>query len=395
MMNKLAFDPFARELRTDPHAWYRRFREEEPVHRSARHGWLLTRYRDCDRLMRDERSVVKDPQRSLALYPEGPFRDHNRANMNFMTAEDHRRVRGPFNRYFSARSVASFESRVRAIVDDVIAELEGRGTFDLMSDFAFSIPVYVVCDLLGIESRDRERFKHWSMDVVAGLDLNGGPEDKARAARAVSEFTPFFHDLILDRMKRPREDLLTLIAEAHEAGTLSMDEAIHQGAFILNAGHETTTHLIGNGMQALFEHPEAMGRLKQDPDTAAPAVEEFLRWDPPIHFVRRFAARNLHIDGHTIAEGEVVMFGIAAANRDPEEFSEPDTFDITRPVRQNRHLSFVVGAYRCLGAELARLEGRIAFQRLLARFPGLRPEGPPVRKISVIFQGFDSLPVAT
>jgi len=384
------FNPLSAEFRADPFAVYRRFLRERPVHRNANGTWFVSRHKDVAALLNDPKRVIKKPEILLKQFRPGPFREHNRHNMNFMDPPDHTRVRATVARYFTPRALQELVPRIAAIADDLLDR--AGGAFDLIRDYAILLPVYVICEMMGVPATERERFKRWSADVVAGLEPGARPESIAAAEAACVEFAVFFAELAEQRRRQPGgTDLLSVLTRHEQEDKLHPLELVHNAAFLLNAGHETTTNLIGNGVQALLQAPDQLRRLRAEPALIDRAIEEFLRYDPPLHLTFRRTAADIDLGDAVIGAGDGVLFSLAGANRDPSVFESPDRLDIAR--HENRHLSFAPGVHFCLGATLARYEGRIAIGTLLRRYPNLAPAGAPARNTGIIFQGFNRLPV--
>lgn len=393
-MTDLVFDPTSAAYRADPHAVYRRFREHSPVHANPRNIWFLTRYRDVGAVLADRRAIKK-PEVMLKQFPPGPFREHNAFNMNFMDPPDHPRVRGTVARWFTPRALAELQPRIEAAAAELLAELEGSDTVDLVEQYAYLLPVFVIAEMLGVPAENRALFRRCSAPIVGGLEPGASKEVYAAADRAVTELTDYLGDLAEQRRRSPGGSDLLSVMVAHEQGDkLKPLELIHNAAFLLNAGHETTTNLIVNGMAALLDNPAELARLRREPRLMDNAVEEFLRIAPPLDLTFRRLAEDYAIGDITIPAGAGLILGLAAANRDPAEFAEPDRLDIGRG-NAVRHLAFAGGPHVCLGATLARYEGRIAIRAFLDRYPRLRLARQPERKTGAsIFQGFASLPIA-
>jgi unspecific monooxygenase len=308
---------------------------------------------------------------------------------------DHTRLRGLVSKAFTPRVVEGLRPRVQQIVDGLLDQNAARGSMELIEDFAYPLPVTVICEMLGVPVEDHETFKGWSREMARSLDPEEFlPQDVVeRRQRAIESFSEYFSRLIEERRARPRDDLLSALIAAEEAGDkLTGPELLAICILLLVAGHETTVNLIGNGTLALLRHPEQLQKLRDDPSLARSAVEEFLRYDPPVQFTGRVALADMEIGGHVLSKGQQAMLLLASANRDPEVFAEPDRLDITR--RENRHLSFGHGIHFCLGAPLARVEGEIAFSGLVRRFEGLHllTEAPEYKE-NIVLRGLASLPV--
>jgi cytochrome P450 len=266
---------------------------------------------------------------------------------------------------------------------------------DLVQDFAFRLPVEVICDMLGVPAGERAPFRRYSLAILGALEPVAGPDRQVAGNAAVAEFSAYLDDLIAERARRPADDhdiLGTLIHGEVDGERLSHDELVQNCIFLLNAGHETTTNLIGNTVDALLRYPDQLARLRCDPGLIKSCVEEGLRFESSNQLGNRRLAADMELGGARLAAGTYIHIGIGAANRDPAQFAEPDLFDIGRD--PNRHFAFGSGVHMCLGAVLARLEGSIAIGRLVARFDGLARDGAYERGGRVRFRGFNRYPIA-
>jgi len=310
---------------------------------------------------------------------------------------DHTRLRGLVSKAFTPKALESLRPRIQQIVDGLLDQIERRGEMDLIEEFAYPLPVIVICEMLGVPVEDHERFKHWGLDIARGLDAIMLPPDSEVGKRSVSgrrALAEYFRALIAERRAAPRDDMLSALIAAEEAGDkLSEEELLASCILLLVAGHETTVNLIGNGTLALLKHPEQLRRLRENPGLIGSAVEELLRYDGPVQRTARIPSEDLVIGGKTIPKGEMVMPFLGAANRDPAQFPDPDRLDITRT--DNRHIAFGMGIHFCLGAPLARMEGQIAISTLLRRLPKLALASQrPEHRQSLTLRGLVSLPVA-
>jgi len=309
---------------------------------------------------------------------------------------DHTRLRGLVSKAFTPKALESLRPRIQQIVDGLLDQIERRGEMDLIEEFAYPLPVIVICEMLGVPVKDHERFKHWGLDIARGLDAIMLPPDSEVGKRSVSgrrALAEYFRALIAERRAAPRDDMLSALIAAEEAGDkLSEEELLASCILLLVAGHETTVNLIGNGTLALLKHPEQLRRLRENPGLIGSAVEELLRYDGPVQRTARIPSEDLVIGGKTIPKGEMVMPFLGAANRDPAQFPDPDRLDITRT--DNRHIAFGMGIHFCLGAPLARMEGQIAISTLLRRLPKLALASQlPEHRQSLTLRGLVSLPV--
>ena len=310
----------------------------------------------------------------------------------FMDAPDHTRLRGLISKAFTPRSVERLRPRISALTDELLAPLRAAGRFDVIDDFAFPLPVTVICELLGVPPEDRELFRQQTRDMAAILDWDVTPEQLGRAAGGVLTFTAYLVPLFEQRRRDPRDDIVSALVAAEEAGDrLGADELLTTVVLLLVAGHETTMNLIGNGLLALLRNPDQLELLRRRPDLMPAAVEELLRYDSPVRLTVRTATADTTLAGEPVRAGEQVIAMLDAANHDPAVFPSPDTLDVTRDARG--HVSFGTGAHYCLGAALARAEAQVALAALIA-LPDLElaidePEWRPL----VPLHALEALPV--
>jgi pimeloyl-[acyl-carrier protein] synthase len=395
-MAEFQFNPMEPEFIADPYPMYHRLRTEDPVHHSALGFWVLTRYEDVVTALRDPR-LAKEAIAPFVAARFGAPLPAMGLSMLDRDPPDHTRLRGLVSKAFTPRVVEGLRPRIQEIVDGLLAGVAARGSMDLIEEFAYPIPVAVICEMLGVPIEDHERFKGWSIDIARGLDLIWlGPDSDVgrRSVAARQALAEYFRGLIAQRRAAPRNDLLSGLIAAEEAGDkLNEMELLATCILLLIAGHETTVNLIGNGMLALLRHRDQLERLQRDPGLIASAVEELLRFDGPVQRTARIPSEDVTIGGHTIAKGEMVMPFIGAADRDPAQFPDPDRLDIGRS--DNRHIAFGWGIHFCLGAPLARIEGQIAINTLLRRLPkvSLATDEPEYRS-SLTLRGLKALPVA-
>jgi len=391
-----SFNPMDPEFLADPYPTYHRLRAEDPVHQSPLGFWVLTRYDDVSAVLRDPR-FIKEPLAALvaarfgAEVPRGVG-----LSMLDRDPPDHTRLRGLVSKAFTPRVVDGLRSRIQQIVDELITRVQAAGSMDVIEEFAYPIPVNVICEMLGVPLADHERFKGWSLDIARGLDSIWLPPDSEvprRSAASRHAINDYFRGLIAQRRASPRGDLLSALIAAEEAGDkLNEEELLATCILLLIAGHETTVNLIGNGVLALLRNPGELERLRATPGLITNAVEELLRYDGPVQRTARVASAPATIGGRTIAKGEMVMPFIGAADRDPAQFRDPDRLDLTRG--DNRHIAFGWGIHFCLGAPLARVEGQIALDTLVRRLPGLElVTHEPEYRQSLTLRGLKTLPV--
>jgi hypothetical protein len=348
-------------------------RERDPVHHDeVLQRWLLTRHDDVDALLRD-RSLSADPRKGTPGTFMTAFVSPNgrEPSILFLDPPEHTRLRGLVSKAFTARAIEQAAPRIREIVDELLdAVADGEG-FDLIEAFAGPLPTIVIAEMLGVDPADRLDFKRWSDDGVMSFDPLLSAELRERVAASSAEQEAYFRRAIAERRASPRADLISsLIAVEDEGGRLSDDELVTMCGLLLAAGNVTTTDLIGNGTLALLRHPDELRKLRDDPSLIKNAVEEMLRYDPPVTETGRIPLAGTEFRGCPIGGGESLVPVMAAANHDPEVYPEPHRFDITRA--DTHHHSFGGGVHFCLGAPLARLEAQIAIGALVARVPRLR-----------------------
>ena len=394
------FNPLSPDFIRDPYPYYDRLRTTDPVYRMP-HGFLLaSRHADIQFVLR-EKCFGKDfagrmTRRFGAQVLDEPVYRSMRYWMLQLDPPDHTRLRGLVVKAFTARRVEDMRPRIQAIVDRVLDRMEAARHVDLIADFAFPLPVTVICDMLGIPPEDHAIL--FASARTGGRLLDPVPLSRAEIdeanARTV-EVEAYFRDLFERRRRAPGDDLTSQLVQAEQEGSkLSNEELTANIILLFGAGHETTVNLIGNGLLALYRNPDQLQLLRNDPSLIANAIEEFLRFDSSVQLTGRTALTAVTVGGVDVAEGNTVLCLLGAANRDPAVYSDPDRLDITR--RNIRPLSFGGGIHFCLGAQLARIEGEIAIATLLRRFPKLvldDPEHPDWRQTFVL-RGLSRLPAS-
>jgi cytochrome P450 len=395
---QVVFDAFAPEHRSNPYPRYALVREFAALYPLRPDILMATRYAECSAVFTD------------SLWGHGyedginPFRpgvdpDDVPGSMLRMDPPQHTRVRGLVKRAFIPRNTAGLQARIEALVNDLIDKAMAAGEVDLMEAFARPLPLTVIGEMIGIPPADHPRINQWSLDIVRGTDpdILQTPESLARRADAMGEFEAYFAGLLAQRRQDPREDILTGMCEAQDRGELTGREPLGLAVGLVIGGYETVSDLLGKGVVALLRHPDQVARWMAEPDLAGPAVDELLRYEPPVQFTHRVALAEREVGGHTFARGEGIVILTAAANRDPAVYTDPERLDITRFAGRSpapRHLSFSEGLHFCLGSHLGRLETQIALDTLLHRAPGLSLAGDgPVWRNTVAIHGLDSLPV--
>ena len=396
------FNPLDPRLRTSPYDVYRELRLEAPVFwQPMMQTWVLTRYNDNLAVLRDHAAFSSERTRArnalvqqLESYrlSSGPL--GTTPTMLSIDPPAHTRMRHLVNKAFTPRVIERIRPHIAEIADQLLDVLPEPGELDVVRDLAIPLPMIVIAEVLGVPLSDRERFKAWSSVIASSLGGPFQPPDVLERARVASnEIADYFRVQIAHRRKAPRDDLLSALCAAEEQGDLlSEDELIATCILLLVAGNETTTNLIGNGMLALLDHPDERRRLQADPSLIETAVDEMLRYEGSVQMTSRIVDHDLEFRGHRFEEGQVVLVMLAAANRDPGQFPDPDRFDVAR--RPNRHLAFGQGIHYCLGAPLAVAEAQVAFETLLRRLPEPEPAfDTPDWGMSFILRGLKSLPV--
>ncbi|MEX3632952.1 cytochrome P450 [Paraburkholderia sp. BR14320] len=380
----------------DPYPVYRALRTYEPIRRMPDGSLFLTRFRDVQAVYRDPKTFSSDKTVEFRpKYGDSPLYAHHTTSLVFNDPPRHTRVRKLIAGALTARAIAAMEPALIRLVDDLLDAAAQRRRIDLIGEFASAIPVEVIGNLLDVPHDERAPLRDWSLAILGALEPSLSDAQFERGNRAVSEFVDYLRGLVARRRREPgdpQHDVLTrLIQGEGPHDQLSEAELLQNCIFILNAGHETTTNLIGNGLVTLSQWPDERAALLREPELIGTAVEECLRFESSNQLGNRMTTVDTEIGGVAVARGTPVTLCIGAANRDPEQFAEPDRFDIRRD--PNRHLAFGFGIHQCAGLSLARLEARIAIGRFVRRFPAYRVDGEPTRGGRVRFRGFASVPV--
>ncbi|MGE4243607.1 cytochrome P450 [Ramlibacter sp.] len=385
----------------NPFPVYDALREAAPVKQLPDGSFFLTRHADLVAVYRDAHNFSSDKKIEFTpKYGAGaPLLEHHTTSLVFNDPPLHTRVRKLIMGAMTRRAISEMEPGLVRLVDTLLDDIASKGGCDLIEDFASAIPVEVIGNLLGVPHADRAPLRGWSLAILGALEPKLTPQQAEHGNRSVTEFVDYLRGLVAHRRRQPGDpehDVLTRLIQGEEAGEqLSEVELLQNCIFILNAGHETTTNLIGNALASLQEWPEQKAWLLHHLDDEAMecAVEEFLRFESSNQLGNRRALRACEVGGVALPEGALVTLGIGAANRDPAQFEHAHRLDLQR--RNNRHLAFGFGIHQCAGLSLARLEGRIAIGRFLARFPAYRLSAPPVRGARVRFRGFLQAPFET
>jgi cytochrome P450 len=385
------------EFYADPYPTYRALREHEPVKRMPNGSYFLTRYDDLVSVYKNTKLFSSDKKKEFApKYGNSLLYEHHTTSLVFNDPPAHTRVRRLIMGALSPRAIAAMEADLIALVDRLLDALAAKGNVDLIDDFAAAIPIEVIGNLLDVPRDEREPLRDWSLAILGALEPVISAEAFARGNKAVKDFLAYLEILVERRRARPGNpdrDVLTRLIQGEDNGErLSEKELLHNCIFLLNAGHETTTNLIGNGLVALSASAVQRTRLIEHPDLIKTAVEEVLRFESSNQLGNRMTTEPVELGGISMQAGTPLTLCIGAANRDDKQFAAPETFDVGRS--PNRHLAFATGAHQCAGMALARLEGAIAISRFLGRFPDYALKDAPVRGGRARFRGFLRVPCA-
>ena len=392
-------DPIARMLhpatKADPYPLYTQVRQRGLV-RSPLGVYAAADHATVASILRDRRfssSPVHQPgYRPPSYPPDDPRAELPVADLLSMDPPDHTRLRRLVAGAFGPKAINDLEPWIRDVTVRLL-DATDASTFDLIDALAFPLPIAVICHLLGVPAADQAQFRAWGQDVAASLDPQTAAAVQARSGASERALVGYLQDLVRDRRASPDDSILSALIVAEEQGDrLSTGEVVNMAALLLIAGFETTVNLIGNGTVALLGDPESWDRLRRDPALLPAAIEEMLRYDSPAQLRSRIATEDVEVRAGVIKAGRPVIVCIGGANRDPEVFEVPDEFRIDR-ADPGRHLSFSLGMHHCLGASLARLEARIAFEELTGRYPALEPAAPPTRRPLLVLRGYQSVPV--
>jgi cytochrome P450 len=379
----------------DPYRYYDALREQSPVHQLEAGSFFVSRYEDVVALYRDARASSDKKLEFRPKFGDSPLYEHHTTSLVFNDPPLHTRVRALMMGALNQRAIARMEEGVAQLVENLLDRFSRE--VDFIDSFAARIPVEVIGNLLDIPAGERGPLRAWSIAILSGLEPRPTPEMLERGNRAVVEFKDYLARLVDERRRKPGDpeiDVLTRLIHGERNGEkLSAVELYHNCIFLLNAGHETTTNLIGNGLWLLLSHEEQLRKLRAEPSLVNSAIEEMLRYEGPIQLNNRRLTAPVTLGGTTLPEGAFVTLGIGAANRDPHQFNHAECFDVGR--KPNRHVAFGHGDHACAGMNVARMEARVAFSRLLARFRRLEPAGAPERDRRIRFRGFRKLPVRT
>lgn len=389
------FNPLDDRFRHDPYPFYHRYRAEDPIHWAGAPDhdgpgiWFLFRYTDVMAALRNP-NLVRDRR----IQPPDPLGAALATWMLFRNPPDHTRLRSLVNKAFTRQMAERLQPAIQETADFLLDEVQADGEMDLMPHYASPLPLITIAELLGIPRSGREQLRSWTMDLTRGIDVGPTAEALKRATQSTLELVEYLRTIVGQRRRSRKDDLISALIAAEEGGDeLSEDELLSMCVLLLGAGHETTINLIGNGTLALLSHPDQWTRLRDDAACTEGAVEELLRYDCPVQMTFRMALEDGELGGKFLRKNEVVAILLGAANRDPEQFPDPDRLDVTRAAA--KHGAFSMGIHFCLGAPLARLEGHIAFRTLARRMPRLALLPRPVeRRDGTTFRGLKSLPLS-
>jgi cytochrome P450 len=393
-------DPVARlmlpKTRVDPYPLYTQVRQRGLV-RSPLGVYAAADHATVASILRDRRfssSPVHQPGYRAPTYPPtDPRSQLPAADLLTLDPPDHTRLRRLVAAAFTPRAVAGLEPWIRDVTDRLLSAVDGASGFDVIDALAFPVPIAVICRLLGVPPEDQARFRAWGHELAATLEPQTAAAARTQTRAAELALTTYLQDLVRKRRADPDDTILSALIAAEEDGDrLTSGEVVSTALLLLVAGFETTVNLIGNGVVALLGDPDGYDRLRHDPDLVPPAVEEMLRYDSPVQMTSRIATEDVEVGGGVVPAGRAVLAFIGGANRDPAVFDHPDQFRMDRP-DPGRHLSFSLGIHHCLGASLARLEGRIALEALVRKFPALEPAAAPIRRPLLVLRGFENVPV--
>jgi len=395
------FNPFEAGFFDDPYRQYAALREHDPVHRSPLEVWVLFRYDDIVRTLRDPSLSVQidnaTPTARMKMFAEQAPGETERGSHAMLNIDppDHTRLRRLVSKAFTPKMVNGLRPRIQTLVDDALDAMAARGDADVIGDLAFPLPFTVISEMLGMPDGNRDEVRGWSHTLTKTLDPILTPEEVQASLAAADKMQAHVQDVLAWKRDHPADDLLTgLLAAEEEGDRLSEIELLDQVILLYIAGHETTVNLIGNATLALLGHADQLAQLRADPELDAGAIEELLRYDSPVQFSRRITTADLDVDGTTIPTGTFTLTCLGSANRDEARWGPAaGALDLTR-ADAGQHMSFGNGIHHCLGSSLARTEAQIAIGSLVRRFPELELAGEPERNGRVVLRGLESLPVA-
>ena len=401
--NSIQFNPLDPNFRVDPYPTFHCLRDRDPIHRHFMGSWMITRYADAVKVLRDSRFGGDNLPRRIAN--KNLYLTKETSNLDaliqatsswllYLEPPNHSRMRGLVSKAFSHKMVEQLRPKMQQTVDEMIELAKAQGSMDIIGDLARPLPVRAISQLLGIPKEIQHQVEYWACELSTIFDSFNSLATFTRMNELIQELSECLNDLVIEKTKKPQKDLMSaLIAARDRDDKLSDHELISVCMLLFGAGEETTANLIGNGMLALLQHLDQMRLLQQNPHTIITAVEELLRYDSSVQGIARIAKEDIDFGGKHILRGERVVVYLGAANRDPLQFKDPDRLNLTR--NPNPHLAFAGGIHRCLGAALARMEGQIAIASLVRQFPnlGLQPGHTLKWRKNINLRGLKALPV--
>ena len=379
-------------FREDPFPTYKMLRDLAPLHRNPNGSYVVTRYADVAAVLGASTTSTDKSVELREAMGDGAILEFQLSAMTTWDPPRHGKIRRSIARAFTPRAMAQWEPLVNDTVDQLIRNISVSGTVDLVHSFSAALPLALICKMLGVPTDDQIRFRDWARSINTSLDPGVKPDVIALANVHSEEWKAYFRELIALRRKEPGSDLISMLLATDEAEEPFSELALlHNIALLLSGGHETTTNLITSAVHSCFAFPDQADRLRRDRELFIPAVEEFLRFESPVQMGARKTTAPMELSGGSVPEGCTIWTLQGAANRDERQFADPERLDVGRAL--NRHLAFATGIHVCLGAPLARLEARVALERLICEFPNIAPAGPPERFLRTRFRGFKSYPV--
>lgn len=399
-LNQAVMMLFTPQGREDPYPIYGQIRESAPVLRTPFGGWMVTRYEAVDRVLRSSAfrtprgyRDANDPAGPPRFAPDGLLTLHRKNWVLFQSGEAHTRLRKLIMKVFTPRAVRALVPRIEGLAAELVGTAVARGSMEVIGDLAYPLPATVICELLGIPAEDRDRNRRWAAATAISVDMQLATDKQLHAAAvAMTEWDAYIRELLAARRKQPGVGLLDdLLAVEEDGAKLTEDEIAANATFLFLAGHETTTNLVGNGLYALLRHPAQLAKLYAQPALIENAIEELLRFDPPVQFAPRVALEPIEIEGTQLAAEIPIALALGAANRDPRRHERPDELDVERT--DPKPLSFGGGPHFCVGAALARVEGKAAFSALLSSTRGIGLAEKPAWRPSFGLRGLEALRV--
>lgn len=388
----------SKEFIQNPFPVYKEIRENDPVHQfllpNGQFAWMVTTFKEASEVLSDSRFVTNYPNESDSNSTElPPHQEIISRNLLSVNPSDHRRLRRLIQKAFTPRMVEKLRGRVEEISNELLDKVDGKGEMNLIEDFAFPLPIIVICEMLGVPTKDQDKFREWSDVIMEGFS---NPHLSHHSEEVMIAFVNYLKELIAERRKHLQDDLISDLLRVEDDGDVLSEHELYALVFVLIiAGHETTVNLIGNGVLALLEHPVQKEKLTSQPELIHAAIEEILRYNGPAEVSNiRFVTEDVEVGGKQIKRGDMVFIALSSANRDPQQFIEPDSFDITREA--NNHIAFGKGVHFCLGAPLARMEGEVAINILLKRMPRIQlntDHDSLEWRAGIIIRGLKEIPV--